>query len=112
MMRIAACFGALLTCFVGCAVEQPAPIEETIAEALPETTEIPLDYEAAANAATGKVVDGWLATFGDPELGVIVAEAIQNNLNIRAAAARVDAAAGFATQAGAELTPAVFAGGA
>jgi NodT family efflux transporter outer membrane factor (OMF) lipoprotein len=92
-------------------VEQPAPIEEQIAEALPETTQIPLDYEAAANAATGKVVDGWLATFGDPELDVIVAEAIQNNLNIRAAAARVDAAAGYATQAGAELTPAVFASG-
>jgi NodT family efflux transporter outer membrane factor (OMF) lipoprotein len=100
-----------LTCVAGCAVKQPAPIEEQIAEALPETTEIPLDYEAAANAATGMVVDGWLATFGDPELDVIVAEAIQNNLNLRAAAARVDAAAGFATQAGAELAPAVFAGG-
>jgi NodT family efflux transporter outer membrane factor (OMF) lipoprotein len=75
------------------------PIEETIAEALPETTQIPLDYEAAANAATGKVVEA------------IVAEAIQNNLDLRAAVAKVDAAAGFATQAGAELTPVVGIGG-
>jgi NodT family efflux transporter outer membrane factor (OMF) lipoprotein len=102
---------ALVLLVAGCAVEQPAPIEETVTEALPETTEIPLDYEAAANAARGKVVDGWLATFGDPDLEAVVAEAIENNLNIRAAAARVDQAAGFATQAGAELTPAIAAGG-
>ena len=67
-----------------CAVKQPPASEEMIEEALPETTVIPPDYEQAANAATGKVVDGWLATFGDPELEAIVAEAIQNNLNLRA----------------------------
>ena len=100
-----------VTGVAGCAVQQPASVEETIVEALPETTQIPLDYSGAANAATGQVVDGWLATFGDPELSAIVTEAIQNNLNLRAAVARVDAAAGFATQAGAELTPAVVAGG-
>lgn len=97
--------------FAGCAVKQPAPIEEQIAEALPETTAIPLDFEGAANAATGAVVDGWLKSFGDPALDAIVAEAIQNNLNLRAAVARVDAAAGLATQAGAELQPAVALGG-
>ncbi len=95
----------------GCAVEQPAPIDEQIAEALPETTEIPLDFEEAANAATGAVVDGWLKTFGDPALEAIVAESIQNNLNLQAAVARVDAAAGFATQAGAELMPVIGVGG-
>ena len=111
LTRNAANVGLILTFLVGCSVVQPPPVEETIAEALPESTKIPLDYEAAAQAATGKVSDGWLATFGDPELDAIVAEAIQNNLNIRAAASRVDAAAGYAVQAGAELKPAIFAGG-
>ena len=111
MIRNTTCLGVLLIFVAGCAVEQPGPIEDTIAEALPETTQIPLDYEAAANAATGKVVDGWLTSFGDPELEAIVAEAIQNNLDLRAAVAKVDAAAGFATQAGAELTPVVGIGG-
>jgi NodT family efflux transporter outer membrane factor (OMF) lipoprotein len=94
-----------------CAVKQPPPVEELIEDALPETTEIPLDYEGAAAAATGEVVNGWLKTFGDPELEAIVAEAIQNNLNLQAAVARVDAAAGFATQAGAELSPVIGIGG-
>ncbi len=94
-----------------CAVQQPPTVAETVADALPESTAIPLDFQAAADTATGEVVGGWLKSFGDPELEGIVAEAIQNNLNIRAAAARVDAAAGFATQAGAELAPAVAAGG-
>ncbi len=52
-----------------------------------------------------------MRTFGDPGLEAIVAEAIQNNLNLRAAVAKVDAAAGFATQAGAELKPAIGVGG-
>ena len=95
----------------GCAVKAPPEMDEIVEEALPETTEIPLDYEGAANAATGAVVDGWLRSFGDPELEAIVAEAIQNNLNLRAAVARVDAAAGYAVQAGAELKPVVGIGG-
>ena len=102
---------AALVALMGCAVKQPPPVEEVVEEALPEATEIPLDYEGAANAATGAVVDGWLRSFGDPELEAIVAEAIRNNLNLQAAVARVDAAAGFATQAGAELTPVVGIGG-
>ena len=110
VIRITYIAVAVLT-LAGCAVKQPAPIEEQIAEALPETTVIPLNFEEAANAATGAIVDGWLKSFGDPELEAIVAEAIQNNLNLRAAVARVDAAAGLATQAGAELQPAIFAGG-
>jgi NodT family efflux transporter outer membrane factor (OMF) lipoprotein len=100
-----------LVVIAGCAVKAPPELDEIVEEALPETTEIPLDYEGAANAATGAVVDGWLKSFGDPELEAIVGEAIQNNLNLRAAVARVDAAAGYAVQAGAELTPVVGIGG-
>ncbi len=95
----------------GCAVKQPASIDEQIAEALPESTEVPLNFEEAANTATGAVSNGWLKSFGDPELENIVAEAIRNNLNLQAAVAKVDAAAGFARQAGAEMTPVVGLGG-
>ncbi len=102
---------AAASLLAACAVKPPPPPEDLIEEALPETTVIQPDYEGAANAAAGKVVDGWLATFGDPELEAVVAEAIRNNLNLRAAVAKVDAAAGFATQAGAELTPVVGIGG-
>ncbi len=94
-----------------CAVTPPPPVEEVAADALPESTEIPLDYAGAAQAATGEVIEGWLSTFGDRALEEIVAEAIANNLDIRAAAARVDAAEGLAIQAGAELKPALVAGG-
>ena len=103
---------ALLLLFgASCSVKTPPPTPVIVEEALPETTEIPLDFEGAAAAATGKVRDGWLKTFGDPGLEAIVVEAIQNNLNLRAAVAQVDAAAGFATQAGAELKPAIGASG-
>jgi len=95
-----------------CAVEQPPEIQETARQALPEATPVPVDFNEAAAAATGDVTEGWLASFGDPELEALVAEAIQNNLSLRAAAARLDAAAGFATQAGAELVPAIGASGA
>jgi len=111
MMRKTNYLWILLICIAGCAVKQPAPIAETAQEALPETTVIPLNYEEAAAIASGRVLDGWLDTFGDPELEAIVAEAIQNNLSLQAAIARVDQAAGFATQAGAELKPAIGMGG-
>ena len=100
-----------------CSVQQPPEIQDTTRDALPETTEVPAefeqagDYAAAAAAAAGEVKDGWIKTFGDPGLEAIVLEAIDNNLNLRAAVARVDAAAGFATQAGAQLKPAIGLGG-
>ena len=96
---------------VACSIKQPPSQEEITEAALPDATKVPLDYEAAANAANGAVINGWLTTFGDAELEAIVSEAIKSNLNIRAAVAKVDAAAGFAVQAGAELKPAVVAGG-
>ncbi|MFW2373835.1 MAG: efflux transporter outer membrane subunit [Gammaproteobacteria bacterium] len=104
---IAAC----LLVVTACAVEKPPSIDETAKSSLPETTEIAPAYVEAANAAKGAVTDGWLKTFADPKLEAIVAEAIKNNLNLKAAVARVDAAAGFATQAGTELTPVVGLGG-
>ena len=111
-MRTSAILFAIVVLFqASCSVKTPPSTPEVVAEALPETTEIPLDFEGAAAAATGNVQSGWLTTFGDPGLEAIVTEAIQNNLNLRAAVAKVDAAAGFATQAGAALKPAISVGG-
>lgn len=104
--------GLTLALLLGaCAVDQPVPVDETAREALPETTEIPLDYKAAAGVAMGDVEDGWLASFNDPQLEALVSEALEHNLSLRAAIARVDAAAGYAVQASAELKPAIGFGG-
>jgi outer membrane protein, multidrug efflux system len=107
----------IATMLGACAVKELAPVKETATEALPQATAIPetfnrpVDVEQIGEAVAGDARNGWLASFGDPGLEAIVAEAIRNNLNLRAAVAKLDAAAGLAIQAGAELTPAVTAGG-
>jgi NodT family efflux transporter outer membrane factor (OMF) lipoprotein len=83
----------------------PPPREEIVEEALPETTEIPEEFKAAEFVDSGEVDDGWIATFGDPELENLVDEAMRNNLNLRIAATQIDVAAAAAVQAGARLKP-------
>jgi NodT family efflux transporter outer membrane factor (OMF) lipoprotein len=90
----------------GCKSAAPPPTtEEVVAEALPETTEIPAEFKAAEFVDTGEVDDGWITTFSDPELEKLVDEAMQNNLNLRIAATQIDVAAAAAVQAGARLKP-------
>ena len=105
-VRLAVAAGVVLS-LNGCSVKQPPPVSETVKEALPETTEVPEDFRESDAAAPGQVEHGWLKTLGDPELEALVAEAVKNNLSLRAAVASLDKAAGFATQAGAELKPAI-----
>ena len=100
-----------------CAKPQPGPTtEEVVEQALPESTEIAESFTEIPSwsdvIAEGAVKDGWLKTFGDPELERIVAEALQNNRELAIASANLDAAAALATQAGARLIPAVNVGGA
>ena len=95
-----------------CASPKPSPTtEEVVEDALPETTEIAQDFTEVPSwsdvIAEGAVKDGWIKTFGDAELEKIVAEALQNNTDLAAAGANLDAAAALATQAGAQLIPAV-----
>jgi NodT family efflux transporter outer membrane factor (OMF) lipoprotein len=52
-----------------------------------------------------------LKSFNDPKMEAVVVKALRHNLALRGAAARVDAAAGAAIQAGAKLGPIVSAGG-
>ena len=94
----------------GCAVQQPPETTELLSEALPETTEVPTDWQAS-ESDTGAVDDAWVASFNDPILDALVAEALENNRNLQAAAAQVDRSAALARLAGSQLKPTVaFAG--
>lgn len=62
---------------------------------------------AMAQEDVGDVPVGWITTFNDPVLEVLVREAQANNRNLQAAAANVDRARALARQAGAALQPSV-----
>ena len=99
-----------------CATPEPAPpLEEVIEQALPETTEIASSFGEVPSWADvvgqGAAKDGWLATFDDDKLLEIVDEVLQNNRDLAVVAANLGVAAGLATQAGAQLAPAVAVGG-
>jgi NodT family efflux transporter outer membrane factor (OMF) lipoprotein len=93
----------------GCATTAPPTQAEIQADVLPETTVIPGKWASAAEA--GEVPDGWLKTYNDPRMEVVVGEALKNNLGLRAASANLDAAAAAAVIAGARLKPTVGLGG-
>jgi NodT family efflux transporter outer membrane factor (OMF) lipoprotein len=96
----------------GCAVKQPPPPDQTLTGALPATTTVPGTW-TAFSGPPGAAVTEWVQTFGDRQLEILVDEALQNNLDLVAAAARVEIAHGLITQARALLFPQIFiAGGA
>ncbi|HEY8195790.1 MAG TPA: efflux transporter outer membrane subunit [Gemmatimonadales bacterium] len=90
---------------VGCALKQPPSNDEVAAEVLP-AAKLPPGWKAAP-VDTTPVVEGWLATFGDPALLALVTEALEQNADLRLAAARVDAATGQLRLAKSLLYPAV-----
>jgi len=93
-----------------CAGPSQGPTQtEVVEKALPETTDIAAKWSRVV--AEGSVKEGWLTTFNDEKLEQIVSEALKNNRGLAAAAANLDIAAGMATQAGAQLMPAVSVGG-
>ena len=96
----------------GCAtqLEEPPTQEEVLQDALPETTGIRAEWVAPAGDM-GRVDDGWLASFKDPQLEALVAEGLNTqNPNLRALSAQVDRAAAAARLAGAALRPTVTLG--
>jgi NodT family efflux transporter outer membrane factor (OMF) lipoprotein len=99
-LRLVAC--ALLS---GCALAPPPSSEELHAQALP-TTPIP-DQWTAGHAGVGSVRNNWLATFDDPRLEGLVAEAVFFNSDLRLAGARVEQAAALVKVAGGSLWPSV-----
>jgi multidrug efflux system outer membrane protein len=104
--RIARLLGVVVTiALAGCAVKQPPPPDDALAAILPAATRVP-DAWTAANAP-GTAVTEWVQTFGDIQLEMLVDEALRNNLDLQAAAARVEVANGLITSARALLFPQV-----
>jgi NodT family efflux transporter outer membrane factor (OMF) lipoprotein len=93
-----------------CALDEPASRDQTLAEALPETTRAAEEF-SQEDVDSGEVDDGWVETFGDAQLVALVDEAIRNNRNLQAASAQVDRAAATAELAGAALEPTVALAG-
>lgn len=89
----------------GCALAPPPPHTELVSQALPATTKIPPSWQAAADS--GQVANGWLKSLNDPVLEAIVTEALANNLDLRQAVERVQAAQQTAVKVGAQLQPQV-----
>jgi NodT family efflux transporter outer membrane factor (OMF) lipoprotein len=69
------------------------------------------DAWKAGNGLPGPAVVEWVQTFGDQQLELLVDEALRNNLDLQAAAARVEIAAGLIAQARSLLFPQIFAVG-
>lgn len=100
----------LLAALAGCTLAEPPDDTVILAEALPETTTIPAVW-ATEEATTVETEGSWVASFQDPELQALVDEALANNRDIQAAAARVQAALQTVNIAGAPLLPSVSLGG-
>jgi NodT family efflux transporter outer membrane factor (OMF) lipoprotein len=105
LARIRPCLLLALAVVAGCALEPVPSSEELRGEVLPDGA-VPGQW-TAGRPAPGEVEEQWLATFQDPRLEALVAEAIAHNADLRLAAARVEQAAAYVRAAGGELYPAV-----
>src|SRR5438445_6555178 len=71
----------------GCAIKQP-PVGAAI---MPESARAKIPGRWAGPHRSGDVVPNWIRTFGDSELTALVADAVERNPDLRAAAARGEA---------------------
>ena len=94
----------------GCAVKNPPAPATALGSVLPSSTTMP-DAWTAASGPAGAALQEWVRTFADPQLDALVDEALRNNLDLQAVAARVEIAADFITQARSLLFPQVFIAG-
>jgi len=92
---------------VSCATDSP-PTREEIHEQTGTLTSIPLDQPwKAASLSTDPIRDNWLASFDDPALNALVAEALINNPDLKVAATVVEQAGQYVEMAKAALRPAI-----
>ncbi len=104
-MQVQGVSAVLLAVLLSACASVPAE-EPTIDLEPPAAWTAPLDE--AANAVPS--ASSWWTTFGDANLDAVVAEALEHNYDLQAAAAAVTAAEAQARIAGAELKPQVGAG--
>ena len=88
----------------GCVLNPPPTGDELRKDALPHTA-VPDAWKSGGTALP--VADRWLATFDDPALSMLVAEALTYNADLQVAAARVEQAAGYVKVASGALLPSV-----
>lgn len=100
---------ALAGTLAGCALQPPPTRADLQRDALPNTV-LPASWKAGGDSAMPSP-DAWLASFGDPTLSALVAEALAYNANLQVAAARVDQAAAFLQVASAPMLPALSLAG-
>src|SRR5271170_87727 len=91
----------------GCALHKPPSQMAIVNQALPKATPLPPAWSSGTD--TANVTDDWVKSFKDDELGVVVREAIANNLDLRQSAARVEQARQSVIVVGAQLKPQVGA---
>jgi outer membrane protein, multidrug efflux system len=106
---VCAQFFALLigTLFIaGCATKAP-PTRAEIQKQSGTISTLTPDSAWKAGGAAGNISDNWLATFNDPQLDVLVREAVTNNPDLRVAATKVEQASQYVELANAALRPAV-----
>src|SRR4029077_2351515 len=84
-----------------CAIRQP-PVGEEI---MPESARARIPGHWAGPHRSGNVVPNWVLTFHDPELTALVADAIERNPDLKAAAARGEASRAAVRIAASSLYP-------
>jgi multidrug efflux system outer membrane protein len=96
---------ALFATLSACAVQQPPKRADMRVEALPGV-QVPARWKGG-EVASQPVAGAWLATFADPRLDALVAEAIAHNPDLKVAEAQVRIAAEYAQLADSTLWPQV-----
>ena len=96
---------ALAAGVAGCALKPPPSRDDLRQDALAHT-DIPAAWRASGGVAQS-VTGDWLASFNDPTLTALVAEAIAYNADLRAAAALVEQASAYLQVASAPLLPSI-----
>src|SRR6476646_6116224 len=84
-----------------CAIKQP-PYG---ADIMPESARAKIPGSWAGPHRSGTVVPNWIRNFGDPDLTALVADAVERNPDLKAAAARVEASRAAVRIAASSLYP-------
>jgi NodT family efflux transporter outer membrane factor (OMF) lipoprotein len=95
---------AALVLAAACAVKQPPSPPDELKTVLPPTTTVPPAFKSSGGVAAPVTTD-WVQSFGDPQLESLVDEGLKNNLDLKAAATRIDVAASLVVQARSLLYP-------
>src|SRR5262245_65830730 len=106
-LRSAFASGLAVTLTVSaCAVKQPPAPAESLKTVMPPMAIIPPDWKSSGGVA-GDIETRWIQTFADQQLEALVLEGLTNNLELKAAAARIELASAMAQQTRALLYPQV-----